>query len=211
MIHAMLEILAAAEHHGGRGAQAERMGGAVHFFPLVGGAFQAGNAGADFVVENFSAAAGNGFQACIAEAGDRVADAERGNFGDADDFRSGEAVQMDARVLLLQRAEQIFVVIELQIGIQAALQQNSGAAELEHLVNLAANFFEGEDVAFFRAHRAVEGAEGAVFGAEIRVIDVAIDLIGGDARVGLFPPDFVGGHADADDVVGVEEIERFLL
>jgi hypothetical protein len=74
-----------------------------------------------------------------------------------------------------------------------------------------ADLLEGEDVAFFRAHGAIEGAKGTVFGAEIRVIDVAIDLISGYARIGFFAADFVGGHADAYDVVGVEEIEGFLL
>ena len=33
----------------------------------------------------------------------------------------------------LERAQQIFVVADLQVGMQAALQQNSGAAELQHL------------------------------------------------------------------------------
>ena len=120
-------------------------------------------------------------------------------------------MQMHARILLLQRTQQIFVVIELQIGIQTALQQHSRAAQLQHFVNFAADFFERQNVAFFRAHRPVKSAEGAILGAEIGVIDVAVDLVRGHARIVLLAAHFVGGHADAYEVVGVEEIERFLL
>ena len=57
------EFLAAAEHHRGRGAQAERMRDAVHFHPVVAGALQARDLAANFVVQNFRAAAGNGIAA----------------------------------------------------------------------------------------------------------------------------------------------------
>jgi len=40
------------------GAQSEGMGDAMDFFPIVAGAFEAGDFGANFVVENFRAAAG---------------------------------------------------------------------------------------------------------------------------------------------------------
>jgi len=36
-------------------------------------------------------------------------------------------------------------------------------------------------------------------------------LIGGDARVGFFAADGIRRHSDADQVVGIEKIERFLL
>ena len=38
MIDAVTPLFAAAEHHRGRGAQAKRMGHAVHLLPVVAGA-----------------------------------------------------------------------------------------------------------------------------------------------------------------------------
>ena len=95
--------------------------------------------------------------------------------------------------------------------MQAALQQNSIAAQLDHFLDLFVNRFEGQDVTVLGADRTVERAEGTVFGAEIGVINVAVDLVGRDARIGFAAAHLVRGHADADQVVGIEKIERFLF
>ena len=117
---------------------------------------------------------------------------------------------MDLREALLERAQQIFVILDAQVRVQAALQQDAGAAQLEHLFDLLVDRLEREQVAFLRAERAVERAERAVFGAEIRVIDVAVDLVGHHARVGLRAAHFHRRHADADQVIGTKQVERFL-
>ena len=65
--------------------------------------------------------------------------------------------------------------------MQAALHQNAGAAQVHGLLDLLENGFVREDVAFVVAHGPVEGAEAAIFGAEIRVVDVAIDDVADDA------------------------------
>ncbi len=153
---------------------------------------------------------GNRIQARVAQAHDRLAHRKSGNFRDAGDFRRRKAVQVHLREALVNRAQQIFVKLDPQVRMQAALQQNAGAAQLDHLLDLFVDRFEREDVAVLRAQRAVERAERAIFRAEIRVIDVAVDLIGGDARIGLLAAHFVRRHADADQVIGVEKIERFL-
>ena len=119
-------------------------------------------------------------------------------------------MQVDFRKTLFDRAEHIFVELDPQIRVQPALQQHARPAQLEHLLDFFVDRFERQDVAVFGAERAVKRAERAIFGAEIRVIDVAVDLVGGDARVGLRAAHFIGRHADADQVIGVEKIERFL-
>ena len=95
--------------------------------------------------------------------------------------------------------------------MQAALEENAVAAEFEHLFDLLEDFVEAEDVAVLGADGAIEGAEGAVLGAEIGVVDVAIDLVGGDARVVLLEAELVSGHADADEVIGLEHVESLLF
>ncbi len=78
----------------------------------------------------------------------RVAHAEAGDFGDADDLRRGKAVQMHLREALLDGAQQIFVVLDAKIGMQAALQQDAGAAERDGLFDFLLDGFEREHVAF---------------------------------------------------------------
>src|SRR5712672_70830 len=97
---------------------------------------------------------------------------------------------------LFDGTKKIFVVIDLQVGMQAALKKNAVAAEFEHLFDLLENFLEAENVAVLGADGSVERAEGTVFGAEIGVVDVAIDLVGGDARIVLCEAELVRGHAD---------------
>jgi hypothetical protein len=61
MIDAVAQLFAAPEHHGGSGTQSKFVRGAVHIFPIVAGAFEARDSGADFIIENFRPAAGDGF------------------------------------------------------------------------------------------------------------------------------------------------------
>ena len=48
----------------------------------------------------------------------------------------------------LMRAKQIFVPLDLQIGMQAALHQNAGAAQVDGLLDLVEDDFLRQDVAF---------------------------------------------------------------
>src|SRR5438445_12092076 len=120
-------------------------------------------------------------------------------------------MQMDLRETLLDRAQQIFVIVDAQIGMQPALHENAGPAEGYGLFVFLKDGVEREDVASCRAEVAVERAEGAVLGVEIRVIDIAIDLVAGHARIVFLFAQLIRGHADADQVIGPEKIDRFLL
>ena len=187
MVDAVFVILAYAEHHGRGGAHADLVGGAVNVDPVVGEAFEAGDFVADFVVENFGAAAGDGIESGIAQAENRVANAEAAVLGDGDDLGSGVAVQMHLRKALFDSAQHFLVPVDLEVGMQAALHQHAGAAEFDGLANLFVDGVELEDVALFRGRafqRAIEGAEGAVLGAEVGVINVAVDDVG-DRALGM--------------------------
>ena len=73
VVDALLEGFADAEHHGGGGAHAELVGGAVDADPVLGAAFEARDALADVVVEDLGTAAGDGLEAGVAETHDGVA------------------------------------------------------------------------------------------------------------------------------------------
>ncbi len=87
VVDALIHRLADAEHHRCRRPHAELVRGAVHAHPVFSAALEAGDAEADFVVENFGAAAGDGVEAGIAEACDGGAQVEVGVLGDGEDFR----------------------------------------------------------------------------------------------------------------------------
>jgi hypothetical protein len=111
---------------------------------------------------------------------------------------------------LLNAAQHLLVPINLEIGMQASLHQHSCAAEVHGLANLVVDRIELEDVSLFRLRpfqRTVKRAEGAVFGAEVRVIDVAINDVR-DHTLGMeLAAKGVGFHADADEIVGAVEVE----
>ena len=90
------------------------------------------------------------------------------------------ACSWNVGIARLDRAEQILVPLERQIGVVAALQQQLAAAERDRLVDLAEDLLEPEHVAFGRADRTVERAEVAARHADVRVVDVAVDDVGDD-------------------------------
>src|SRR5450432_558993 len=210
MVDAVLVFFADAEHHGGGGAHAELVRGAVHVEPVGGQAFQAGDLVADFVVENFGAAAGDGIKSGGAQFRNGLANREAAVLGNGDNLRRGVAVQMDFREALSDPAQHALVPVDLQVGMQAALHQHAGAAEFDGLADLFVNGVEVEDVSLFGRgafQRTVKRAEGAVLGAEIRVVDVSIDDVRRDALRMQLPAHGVSFHADADEVVGGVEVE----
>src|ERR1700685_980674 len=115
---------------------------------------------------------------------------------------------------LLDTAQHLLMPVNLQIGMQAALHQHSRPTEFDGLANLFVNGFEVKNVSFFSFgsfQRTVEGTKSAVLGAEIRVIDVAIDNVGGHTFGMELAAKGIGLHADADQIIGVKQIESLLL
>ena len=100
VVDAVLFGFANAEHHGGSGLHAKFVGDAVNVEPILGGALEAGDFGANFIVEDFSTAAGNRLQSGLHEAANGLLNRELAVLGDADDFAGGETVQMHLRKAL---------------------------------------------------------------------------------------------------------------
>ena len=104
VVDALVEGFADSEHHGGRGPHAELVRGAMHADPIIGAALEAGDSDSHVVVEDLCAAAGNGVESGVAQAGDGGAQIEVGILGDGQDLRGREAVQPDLRKALLDAA-----------------------------------------------------------------------------------------------------------
>ena len=79
-------------------------------------------------------------------------------------------------VARLDRAEEILVVVDAEVGVVAALHEQAGAAERERLLDLLEDHGLRQQVALaLVAGPAVEGAEVAVGDADVRVVEVPVD------------------------------------
>src|SRR6266705_1233525 len=119
-------------------------------------------------------------------------------------------MQMNLGKSLLDATQHLLVPVNFQIGMQAALHQHACAAEFHRLANLVVDRFQIEDVSLFSfgsLQWTIKRAERAVFGAEVRVINVAIDDVGDHALGMKYEPDGVGLHADANQIIGTKQID----
>src|ERR1019366_9278228 len=106
------------------------------------------NLEAHLVIENLRASAGDRVESGIAQPLDGVFDRQSADFGDADDLRSGKAMHVHLREALLQSAEDGLVPLDLQVGMQTALQQNAGASQLHRLAHLFVDGLEVQNIPF---------------------------------------------------------------
>ena len=98
--------------------------------------------------------------------------------------------------------------------MQSTLHQHSGAAKFDRLLYFVVDGVEIEDIAlfgFWPFQRPVKGAKGAVFGAKVRVVNVAIDNVCNHTFRVQLAALRVGFHAQSDQVIGTEQIKRFLF
>src|SRR5690242_16228379 len=94
--------------------------------------------------------------------------------------------------------------------MQTALHQDSRSPQIDRLLDLVEDYLFRQDVALSVPRRPVKRAEAAVLRAEVRVVDIAIDDVGDDALRVPFAADGVGLHTDPDEIVGAEQIQRFV-
>ena len=111
--------------------------------------------------------------------------------------------------LRLDRPQQIFIPLDLQIRMQPALKQNPGPAQINRFLNLVEDNFARKHITFRMPHGPIERAEAAVLRAEIRVVNIPVDDIRDHALRMKLPPQGVRLHPDPDQVVGIEHIDSF--
>ena len=164
--------------------------------PFVGGRLAvAMQQPANAIDENLGAAAGNAVETRGDEPIDDLGHADLRQPRQVNHFRRRQRVQLEIGIALLDRAEEIFVPRERQVGVVAALQEQLHAADFDGLVNLPEDLLEAEHVAFARSDVAVERAEVALRHAHVRVVHVAVDDVGDRAIRMLAQADVVGKPA----------------
>ena len=98
--------------------------------------------------EDLGAAAGNAVEARGDQPIDHGRHRQARRAREVDHLGRRQRVQLERRIALLHRAEEILVPLDRQVGVVAALQQQLHAADGDRLVDLAEDLVEAEDVAF---------------------------------------------------------------
>src|SRR3990172_8922351 len=110
----------------------------------------------------------------------------------------------------LYRAQQIFVIVDLQARVQAPLHQDLGAAELRQLLDLLENLLLGKDIPLLRTRQPIEGAERTLDPTDIRVIDIPPDYVCDDRVRVQTPASGVGHGRQLEQGSAFEKFEAFV-
>ena len=211
VLDALLDRLHVPVHHRRRRRHPELVRVAHHVEPLRRLRLLRRDDVAHAVDEDLAAAAGDRVQAGVAQARERLPDGQLGAARDVLDLGGRERVQMDL-VALLDRAEEVLVVIDPEVGMVAALHEQAGAAHRERLLDLLEDDRLREQVALVAVARAaIEGAEVAVGDADVRVVEVAVDDERDPLGIGLAPPQLVGRAAHCHELARAQQRHRLLL
>jgi hypothetical protein len=92
------------------------------------------------------------------------------------EFDHREGFQMQARVGALQTREQIRVVLEREFRVQPADDVQLGRALRHRFARHGDAFLDAVRVSVGHARRAIEAAELAVGVADVRVVEMAVDV-----------------------------------
>ena len=111
MFDAVVDAFDVAEHHGGGAVEAEAVGDAHDFEPVVGVALERGDGVADFVDEDFAAAAGDGAESGVLEAADDFLERHAEDFGEVVELGGREAVDVDGGVVGADVVEEVEVCL----------------------------------------------------------------------------------------------------
>src|SRR5262249_51162807 len=114
-------------------------------------------------------------------------------------FDHRESFEVNVRVALFQAADQFEEVFERQIGMKAADDVKFRGALTDAFIGALIDFFKGVGIRAWRIWITAEGAKFAVGYADIRRINVAIDIVIGDVAV-LFFANVIGEPAGGEKI-----------
>ena len=141
---------------------------------------------AEVLGEDLAAAAGDPVHAGVAQPRGGVGERQPGAVGEEHELGDRQRVELDpVAVALAHGGEEVAVVVERQLRVEAAVEADEVAAELEQLVDLREDLAAVEDVPALLVRQDVERAVVALGDADVRVVDDAHDHVG--RLVGLVP------------------------
>ena len=112
------------------------------------------------------------------------------------ELRRAKCMDVNVRKASLDFPQQFQVPTQRQLWVHAALHENLRATNRHEFFNLVKNGFVGQRVRIVIFCVAAECAEGALGGADIRVVDVAIDDVGANMVTVYFTATQISPHAE---------------
>ena len=172
------EGLDVAEHHGGRAPATEEVPLAVDLQPVVGEHLAARHRLPHPIDEDLATTAGERTEAGPGEPLQHFHEGALRDLREVVDLRRRETVDVDGGVVVLDVAEHLLVPLQRQRGVEPTLKEDLVATEGHRLPDLRQQHVAVEDVALGVLRRTVEGAEVTDRGADVGVVDVAVDVVG---------------------------------
>ena len=212
MHEAFASLFDVAVEDGAVAVEAEFVGDAMDIEPDIGADLALVGLVVDAIVEDFRAAAGQRAEAGVFEFAEHPADAFDAVLGfvllrdpgEVHHLYSGERLEVQIGRDFLDGPEHVGVVVPGQVRVQAADDVHLGRAVLDRFAGLAADVVEVAGVCAVLILLAIELAELARERADIRVVQVAVDVVVGDAG-GEAAADGVGQFQHRPDVRGAEQ------
>src|ERR671930_1861106 len=114
---------------------------------------------AEVLGEDLGTAAGDPVHARVAQTGRRLGVRDPGAVGEEHELRDGQRIELDPfAVALPHRSEQVAVVVQRQPRVEAAVERDQVAAEVDQLVDLGKDVLARQHVAAVLVRQDVEGA-----------------------------------------------------
>ena len=171
MLETLVERLVEPDHHRGRRSHAGLDDRALRIEVLAHRVLELRVPLAEVLGEDLAAAACDPVHAGIAEPSGRLGVADPRAVGEVDELGDRQRVELDAiAVPGAHGCKEVAVEVERQLGVEAAVERDQVAADLEELVDLREDVAPGEDVAAVLVRQHVEGAVVALRDADVRVV-----------------------------------------
>ena len=184
MLEPLVERLVEADHHRRGRLHAALDDRALRLEVLAHRVLELGVPLAEVLGEDLAAAARHPVHAGVAQPRRGLGVREPRVVGEVDEFGDRQRVELDpVAVALAHRCEEVAVVVERQLRVEAAVEADEVAADLEQLVDLREDVVAREHIAARLVRQHVEGAVVALCDAHVRVVDDPHHHVGG--AVGL--------------------------
>ena len=193
VLEPLVERLVEADHHRRGRLQAGLDDRALGLEVVGDRVLPLGVPGAEVLGQDLAAAAGDPVHARLAQPGCRVRVREVGAVGQEDELGDRQRVELDpVAVPLPYRSEQVAVEVERQLRVEAAVEGDQVAADLDQLVDLREHLVTREHVAAGLVRQHVEGAVVALGDADVRVVDDPHHHVGRAVRLVVAGPHLAG-------------------
>src|SRR6185312_4850797 len=126
------------------------------------------------------------------------------------DFGRAKGMQVHRRKSASQIGQKLLVPFQLQGGMHAALHEDLVAAEGDGFLDLLVEFLARQNVGIGIGGLPEKGTEIADGGADVGVVDVAVDLVGAIGLRVEAKADGMGSAAELVDVAALKERGAFV-